>query len=196
MISFISTQKGLNKQFIAKFERFDALNEKVDHLTREIVAIKNHIQEKKNEESIKYVQDIIDRSWEILQQIKDKEKESIMVVEEKEVEEVKMLSDNIKVPLLDLDKCSLNELINILQNFANDPSLNVHKTSFGSYVANHVIKEKIQRYNNEAMIGTHDTPASILDIWKTCNLPRQKFFAWLLMNMRLNTKDLMTRKNF
>jgi hypothetical protein len=42
-------------------------------------------------------------------------------VEEKEVEEV--LSDNIKEPLLDLDKCSLNELINIMQRFANDPSL-------------------------------------------------------------------------
>jgi hypothetical protein len=42
-------------------------------------------------------------------------------VEGKEVEE--FLSDNIKEPLLDLDKCSLNELINIMQRFANDPSL-------------------------------------------------------------------------
>jgi hypothetical protein len=40
--------------------------------------------------------------------------------EEKQVEEVKMLSDKIDEPLLDLDKCSLNELINILQSFAND----------------------------------------------------------------------------
>jgi hypothetical protein len=40
-----------------------------------------------------------------------------------------MLSDNIKESLLDLDKCSLNELINILQIFANDPSFNVHQTS-------------------------------------------------------------------
>jgi hypothetical protein len=76
MRSFISTQKELNKEFIAKFERFDALNEKVDHLT-------------KNEESIKYVQDIIDRSWEILHQMEEVSKESIMVVEEKEVEKVK-----------------------------------------------------------------------------------------------------------
>jgi hypothetical protein len=53
--------------------------------------------------------------------------------EEKErVEEVKMLSDNIKEHLLDLDKCSLNKLINILQSFANDPSFNVHQTCFGS----------------------------------------------------------------
>jgi hypothetical protein len=81
--SFISTQKELNKEFIAKFERFDALNKKVDHLTREIVVINNHMQEKKNEESIKYVQYIIDRSWEILHQMKEEGKVSIMVVKEK-----------------------------------------------------------------------------------------------------------------
>jgi hypothetical protein len=81
-------------------------------------------------------------------------------VEEKEVEEVKMLSNNIKEPLLDLDKCSLNELINVLQSFANDPSFNVHQTGFGSYIAYHVIKEKIQCYNNEAMI-----PPKLGDVW-------------------------------
>jgi hypothetical protein len=83
-----------------------------------------------------------------------------MVVEEKEVEEVKMLSDNIKQPLLNLDKCSLNELINILQICANYPSFNVHQTSFGPYIANHIIKEKIQRCNNEAMI-----PPKLGDVW-------------------------------
>jgi hypothetical protein len=80
--------------------------------------------------------------------------------EEKEVEEVKMLSYNIKEPLLDLDKCSLNEIINILQSFTNYPFFNVHQTGFGSYIANHVIKEKIQRYNNEAMI-----PPKLGDVW-------------------------------
>jgi hypothetical protein len=69
---------------------------------------------------------------------------------EKEVEEVKMLTDNIKEPLLDPYKYSLHELINILQSFANDPSFNIHQTGFGSYIANHVIKEKIQRYNNDS----------------------------------------------
>jgi hypothetical protein len=60
---------------------------------------------------------------------------------EKQVEEVKMLSDNINEPLLDLDKCNLNELINIFQSFAIDPSFKVHQTGFGSYIANHVIKK-------------------------------------------------------
>jgi hypothetical protein len=84
----------------------------------------------------------------ILHQMEEERTESIVVVEEKEVHEVKMLSDNIEEPLLNLDKCSLNELINILQNFANDPSFNVCQTGFGSYIANHVIKKKIQRYNS------------------------------------------------
>jgi hypothetical protein len=44
--------------------------------------------------------------------------------------------------------------------------------------------------------GEEFTPASNLDIWKTCNIPRWKFFSWLLLQGRLNTKDMMTRKNF
>jgi hypothetical protein len=83
-----------------------------------------------------------------------------MVVEEIQDEEVKMFSDNINEPLVDLNKCSLHELINIFQSFANDPSFNIHQTGFGSYIANHVIKEKIQRYNNEAMI-----PPKLGDVW-------------------------------
>jgi hypothetical protein len=101
---------------------------KVEHLTKEIVAFKNlmHAQ-KSHEETIKYMQDIIDRSWETLNRMdEEEEKESIMVVEEKQVEEIKMLSDKITEPLLDLDRCSLNELITLLQNFANNPSFNVH----------------------------------------------------------------------
>jgi hypothetical protein len=83
-----------------------------------------------------------------------------MVVQEKQDEEVKMVSDNINEPLVDLNKCSLHELNNILQSFANDPSFNVHQTGFGYYIANHVIKEKIQIYNNEAMI-----PPKLGDVW-------------------------------
>jgi hypothetical protein len=86
-------------------------------------------------------------------------------VKEKEVEEVKMLSDNIKEHVLDLDKCSLHELINVLIIFANDPSFNVHQTGFGSYITNHVIKEKIQHYNNEATI-----PPKLGDVWMRKNL--------------------------
>ena len=57
-----------------------------------------------------------------------------------------MLSE-VKEPLLDLENYSLHELISILQKFASDPSINVNQEGFGSYIANHVLKEKIGRYN-------------------------------------------------
>jgi hypothetical protein len=62
-----------------------------------------------------------------------------------------MLSE-VKDPLLDLEKCSLHKLISILQFFSSDPSVNSNQACFGSYIANHVLKEKIARYNQEAMI--------------------------------------------
>jgi hypothetical protein len=113
--------------------------------------------EETNNELLNYL-DLLEPFLVQFESIKEEEKENNM--EEIEVEEVKMLSDNIKEPLLDLDKCSLNKLMNILQSFANDPSFNVHQTGFGSYIANHVIKENIQRYNNEAMI-----PPKLGDVW-------------------------------
>ena len=47
-------------------------------------------------------------------------------MKERKVEEVKMLSE-VKEPLLDLENCSLHELISILQKFASDPSIKVTK---------------------------------------------------------------------
>ena len=78
--------------------------------------------------------------------------ESLLLIEkEREVEEVKILSE-VKEPLLGLDNCSLHELISVLQKVASDPSMNANQAGFGSYIANHVLKEKIARYNQEAMI--------------------------------------------
>jgi hypothetical protein len=62
--------------------------------------------------------------------------------------------------LLDLEKCSLHELISILQKFASDPSVNSNQAGFDSYITNHVSKEKIARYNQEAML-----PPKLGDVW-------------------------------
>ena len=82
----------------------------------------------------------------------------IYIIGEK-VEEVKMLSE-VKEPLLDLDNCTLHELISVLQKVASDPSINANQAGFGSYIANQVLKEKIDRYNQEAMI-----PPNLGDVW-------------------------------
>ena len=39
-------------------------------------------------------------------------------------------------------------------------SINANQAGFGSYIANHVLKEKIARYNQEAMI-----PPKLGDVW-------------------------------
>jgi hypothetical protein len=59
-----------------------------------------------------------------------------------QVEEIKILSDTPNDSLLNLDKYSLYELMVILQKYANDRSINVHQASFGSYIDDHVLKEK------------------------------------------------------
>ena len=60
---------------------------------------------------------------------------------EKQVEEIKMLSE-VHDPFINLEKCSLHELIEVLQKFASDPTCNIHQAGFGSYIANHVLQEK------------------------------------------------------
>jgi hypothetical protein len=47
-----------------------------------------------------------------------------MVMNEKQVEQVNFFNE-VNEPLLDLDKCSLHELINILQKFSNDSYIDV-----------------------------------------------------------------------
>jgi hypothetical protein len=42
--------------------------------------------------------------------MEEREKETTMITNDKQVEEVKMISET-KEPLLDIDKCNLNELI-------------------------------------------------------------------------------------
>ena len=42
----------------------------------------------------------------------------------------------------------------------SDSSTNANQAGFGSYIANHVLKENISRYNQEAMI-----PPKLGDVW-------------------------------
>jgi DUF438 domain-containing protein len=52
--------------------------------------------------------------------------------EPKQVEEIKMLSDIPNDPLLNLEKCSLHELLAMLHKYANDSTINMHQAGFGS----------------------------------------------------------------
>jgi hypothetical protein len=55
----------------------------------------------------------------------------------------------------------LNEFLYILQTYASDPNISIPQAGFGSYVANHLIKEKTDRNNKEAMISS-----KFGDVWE------------------------------
>ena len=40
--------------------------------------------------------------------------------------------EKVKDPLLDMENCSLHELISILQKFVSDPSIDANQSGFGS----------------------------------------------------------------
>jgi hypothetical protein len=63
--SFIATQKELNKEFIAKFEKMDALCEKVDNLVKNFTTLKNFVKpQRSHEDTMKYLQEVLENSWE------------------------------------------------------------------------------------------------------------------------------------
>jgi hypothetical protein len=69
--------------------------------------------------------------------------------ESRQVEEIRMLDDIPNEPLASLENCSLDEIIYILQNHASDPIVNSKQASFGSFIANHIIKENLDMYHKE-----------------------------------------------
>jgi hypothetical protein len=109
---------------------------------------------------------------------------------EKVVEEVKMLSE-VKY----LEMCSLHELMSILQKFASDPSIKANQAGFGSYIANHVLKEKIARYNQEAMIPPKlgkETHHAMLDLGSSVSVLSKELYELLeLENIEKCSIDLL-----
>ena len=101
-------------------------------LTKEVITLKKNIQPQKDHEESKFLQEM---TWGLVEE----EMATLGILNENQVEEIKILSE-VHDPLINLDKCSLQELIKFLQKFANDATFNVHQAGFGSYIANHVLK--------------------------------------------------------
>jgi hypothetical protein len=77
-----------------------------------------------------------------LEELENENKEEIS-----KVEEIRMLDDIPNDPLASLENYTLDEVISVLQNYAYDPTINTKQVDFGSFIANHVIKEKLDRYH-------------------------------------------------
>jgi hypothetical protein len=63
-----------------------------------------------------------------------------------------MLDDIPNDPLSYLENCTLDEVISILQNYACDPIVNSNQLGFGSFIANHLIRENLDRCHKESMV--------------------------------------------
>jgi hypothetical protein len=111
---------------------------------REFLERKDHLNNV--EKKVVFISDILEKDAPVKHYKKLPFQKQVWAKKEKKLEEVKMLSE-VKDPSLDLEKCSLHELMSILQKFASDPYINANQAGFGSYIANHVLKEKIARYN-------------------------------------------------
>jgi hypothetical protein len=48
-----------------------------------------------------------------------------------------------------------------LQNHACDPHVDSNKAGFGSFIANHVVKEKLNMYHKNSMV-----PPKLGDVWE------------------------------
>jgi hypothetical protein len=72
-----------------------------------------------------------------------------------------MLDDITNDPLASLENYTLDEIISILQNHACDPHVDSNLAGFGSLIAKHVIKEKLDRYHKESMV-----PPKLGDVWE------------------------------
>jgi hypothetical protein len=79
----------------------------------------------------------------------------------RQVEQIKMLDDITNDPLASLENYTLDEIISILQNHACDPHVDSNLAGFGSLIAKHVIKEKLDRYHKESMV-----PPKLGDVWE------------------------------
>jgi hypothetical protein len=81
--------------------------------------------------------------------------------ESRQVEEIKMLDDIPNDHLASPKNCTLDKILSILQNHGCDPHVDSNQAGFDTLIANHVIKEKLNKYHKESMV-----PPKLGDVWE------------------------------
>ena len=107
----------------------------------------------------------------------------------KNVSEATSLSELFNIPISQAAAAELNDLRNLVQNFVLTEENDQRIFCWGNsrFAASKLYKM--------AFLSS-PVPASFKLIWKSKVTPRVKFFAWLILLDRLNTKSMLTRRNF
>lgn len=93
-----------------------------------------------------------------------------------------------QLPLSNVAHQQFIQLSNSLDQIRNNQDIDIWKFIWGDYGYN------TKKVYKALMSPSYTTPPPITWIWKTCCLPRHKFFCWLMLHDRVNTCDLLTRK--
>jgi hypothetical protein len=107
----------------------------------------------------------------------------------KEVCEASCLEDLFDIPISQAATSELDDLRVLVQAFVltDEPDQRIFCWGNGTYTAAKLYKL--------AFLNAQ-TPAVFRMIWKSKVTPRLKFFAWLILLDRLNTKSMLARRNF
>jgi len=107
----------------------------------------------------------------------------------KNVSEATSLSELFNIPISQAVAAELNDLRNLVQNFVLTEENDQRIFCWGNsrFAASKLYKM--------AFLSS-PVPASFKLIWKSKVTPRIKFFAWLILLDRLNTKSMLARRNF
>ena len=98
------------------------------------------------------------------------------------------ITELFHLPLSEIANQQCIELGNLLENNIQTEDNDRWYFQWGNYYSTKKIYE--------AILNPPTAPSPFKWIWKSCCLSKHKFFFWLLLLDRLNTKDLMARKNF
>jgi hypothetical protein len=66
-----------------------------------------------------------------------------------------------EIPLATLESYTVDNYVLFLQNHACDSDIDANQADFATIIANHIIKEKLNRYHKESMV-----PPKLGDVWE------------------------------
>jgi hypothetical protein len=96
---------------------------------------------------------------------------------------------NLPLSMIVVEQC--NALIAIIQSVIPTEQLHLDVWSFLGHSGKIPTRKAYFQ-----VIKPESAPPPFKWIWKSCCLPKHKFFFWVLLQDRLNTKELLARKNF
>lgn len=107
----------------------------------------------------------------------------------KEVSEASCLADIFVIPVSQAAAQELDDLRDLVHNFSLSDVIDQRIFCWGSskYAATKLYKL--------AFLNMPSSPLFQV-VWKSKVTPRIKFFAWLILMDRLNTKNMLARRNF